>query len=106
MHARNVTRWQRDFLNGNSSVTYQVLSSAIQLPHLDYYLEEFARHAEQNGVIVHWAKDAKEHNEIVYDILQKHHVKKLVKSKSMLTEECRLNDFCFQRYRCCGNRLD
>src|SRR5574344_1350496 len=76
------------------------LSSAIKrhtVTHLDYSLEEFARHAEQNGVIVHWAKDAKEHNEIVYDILQKHHVKKLVKSKSMLTEECRLNDFLFSK---------
>ena len=42
---------------------------------------------------MHWAKDAAEHNEIVLSILQKHQVKKLVKSKSMLTEECHLNPF-------------
>jgi L-lactate dehydrogenase complex protein LldF len=60
---------------------------------LDYYLEMFASAAGRNGAIVHWAKDAQEHNEIVYDILQKHHVKKLVKSKSMLTEECLLNPY-------------
>jgi len=76
------------------------LSSEIKrhtVTHLDYYLEEFSKHAEANGVIVHWAKDANEHNDIVYDILQKHNVKKLVKSKSMLTEECRLNDFLFSK---------
>lgn len=72
------------------------LSSQIKrhtITHLDHYLEEFSKHAEENGVIVHWAKDAEEHNRIVYDILQKHTVKKLVKSKSMLTEECHLNSF-------------
>ncbi len=76
------------------------LSSEIKkhtVTHLDHYLEEFSKHAEGNGVIVHWAKDAEEHNKIVYDILQKHNVKKLVKSKSMLTEECRLNDFLFSK---------
>ncbi len=60
--------------------------------HLDKYIEQFAQKAEANGVVVHWAKDAKEHNDIVLSILQKHNVKKLAKSKSMLTEECHLND--------------
>jgi L-lactate dehydrogenase complex protein LldF len=44
-------------------------------------------------VVVHWAKDAAEHNQIVLGLLQKNGVKKLVKSKSMLTEECHLNPF-------------
>jgi L-lactate dehydrogenase complex protein LldF len=76
------------------------LSSDIKrhtVTHLDEYLENFARQAEANGVIVHWAKDAAEHNKTVFDILHEHHVKKLVKSKSMLTEECRLNDFLFSK---------
>lgn len=63
------------------------------ISHLDRYLDLFARNAEENGVIVHWAKDKNEHNEIVHSILSKHHAKKLVKSKSMLTEECHMNDF-------------
>lgn len=67
------------------------------ITHLDKYLEQFAERAEANGVIVHWAKDAKEHNEIVYDILAKHNVKKLVKSKSMLTEECHMNPYLIDR---------
>jgi L-lactate dehydrogenase complex protein LldF len=60
---------------------------------LDHYLEMFASEAERNGAIVHWAKDAREHNEIVYGVLKEHQVKKLVKSKSMLTEECLLNNY-------------
>ena len=59
--------------------------------HLAEYLEQFEQAATRNGVHVHWAKDATEYNQIVYDILQRHGVKKVVKSKSMLTEECHLN---------------
>jgi L-lactate dehydrogenase complex protein LldF len=41
---------------------------------------------------VHWAADAKEHNDIVLGLLRDRRVTRLVKSKSMLTEECHLND--------------
>ena len=60
--------------------------------HLADYLEQFEQNATRNGIHVHWAADAKEYNDIVYDILSGHNVKKVVKSKSMLTEECHLND--------------
>ena len=50
------------------------------------YLEQFEANAKKLGVIVHWAVDAEEHNGIVLDILQRHKVRRLVKSKSMLTE--------------------
>ncbi len=63
------------------------------MSNLDHYLELFSSNAEKNGIIVHWAKDAAEHNDIVYSILSANNVKKLVKSKSMLTEECHLNPF-------------
>lgn len=76
------------------------LSSKIKMhtiTHLDKYAEQFAQSAEANGVVVHWAKDAKEHNEIVHKILTEHNAKKLVKSKSMLTEECHLNPYLIER---------
>ena len=57
------------------------------------YLEQFEAQATRLGAHVHWAKNAAEHNEIVLGILQSHAVKKVVKSKSMLTEECHLNPF-------------
>ncbi|WP_044203213.1 LutB/LldF family L-lactate oxidation iron-sulfur protein [Flammeovirga sp. OC4] len=64
---------------------------AHTLSHLDKYLLQFEEQAQANGIHVHWAKDAQEHNDIVLSILQKHNVKNVVKSKSMLTEECGLN---------------
>ncbi|WP_236976007.1 lactate utilization protein B [Membranihabitans maritimus] len=67
------------------------------LSNLDKYLEEFERKATQNGVKVHWAQDGNEMNEIVYGILDQHQVPYLVKSKSMLTEECHLNDYLEKR---------
>ena len=71
-------------------------ASAIKrhtLTHLDEYLERFASQAQKNGAIVHWAADAAGFNEIVYDILSSHGVRKMVKSKSMLTEECEMNPY-------------
>lgn len=63
------------------------------LSKLDFYLEEFEKNAKKKGIYVHWAKDAKEHNQIVLHLLQDVGAKKLVKSKSMLTEECHLNPY-------------
>lgn len=65
--------------------------------HLADYLEQFEQNAQKNGVHVHWATDADEYNQIVFDILKSHNVKKVVKSKSMLTEECHLNENLEQR---------
>lgn len=67
------------------------------ITHLDQYLTQFTEQAEANGAIIHWAKDANDHNEIVYDILRKRDVKKLVKSKSMLTEECKMNEYLMDK---------
>ncbi|MBO0718847.1 MAG: lactate utilization protein, partial [Rhizobiales bacterium] len=67
------------------------LASAIKehtLTHLDEYLDQFEARARANGIHVHWARDAAEHNRIVHGILNDHGAKSLIKSKSMLTEEC------------------
>jgi L-lactate dehydrogenase complex protein LldF len=67
------------------------LASAIKehtLTHLDEYLDQFEANARSNGIHVHWARDAAEHNQIVHGILRDHGATSLIKSKSMLTEEC------------------
>ena len=72
------------------------LASAIKehtLTHLDAYLDQFETNARANGVKVHWARDAGEHNRIVLDILKSHGAKRVIKSKSMLTEECDFRPF-------------
>ena len=67
------------------------------LSNLDRYLEEFEARATANGVTVHWAADAEEHNRIVHEILVRTGVQRIVKSKSMLTEECHLNDYLLEK---------
>ncbi len=70
---------------------------AHSLSNLDEYLEEFERNAQAKGITIHWAATGDEHNQIVYDILKTHQVREVVKSKSMLTEECHLNPFLEKR---------
>ncbi len=63
------------------------------LSNLDEYLIQFEANANKNGIEVHWANDGDEHNRIVHKILKNHKATKVVKSKSMLTEECHLNPY-------------
>lgn len=74
----------------------RTLASAIKrntIANLGDYLTMFERNATALGATVHWAADAEEHNRIVLDILRQHDTRRIVKSKSMLTEECGLNPF-------------
>ena len=61
------------------------------LSNLDRLLEEFVSKLEAKGVKVYWAKDAEEANRIVLEIAQENNVKKVVKAKSMVSEEIALN---------------
>ncbi|MES1219238.1 MAG: lactate utilization protein B [Bacteroidota bacterium] len=63
------------------------------LSELDKYLIQFEKNAQANGITVHWAADGNEHNKIIFDIIRNNSIQKIVKSKSMLTEECHLNEF-------------
>ncbi len=63
------------------------------LSNLNTYLTQFEAQAKANGIQVHWAFDGEEHNRIIYDIIRKNNIERIVKSKSMLTEECHLNHF-------------
>ena len=70
-------------------------ASAIRdrvLDRLDVYLEEFERNATARGAEVHWAETHEDVNRIVCELARRHGVRKAVKSKSMVTEECALND--------------
>ncbi|HIE99884.1 MAG TPA: lactate utilization protein [Planctomycetes bacterium] len=82
----DVPEWE-DLRQYASAIKMHTMS---RLPH---FLEQFETNARALGVHVHWAVDGDEHNRIVHDILKQHNVQKIVKSKSMLTEECHLNPF-------------
>jgi L-lactate dehydrogenase complex protein LldF len=61
------------------------------LAHLDSYLEAFADNAERAGAHVHWAEDAAQACRIVVRLLGERQASRVVKSKSMATEEIHLN---------------
>lgn len=72
------------------------MSSEIKrhtLSRLGDYLCEFERNAVANGMVVHWAADAAEMNETVWRIVEAHGGRNLIKSKSMLSEECGLTPY-------------
>ena len=84
--AHKVQGWE-ELRNIASGIKANVLSN------LDNYLIEFEANAQKNGIKVHWASNAEDHNKIVHEIVAKNKAKKVVKSKSMLTEECHLNPY-------------
>ncbi|UCS94897.1 lactate utilization protein [Echinicola marina] len=86
LSAQGIPEWET--LRDTASATKDYV-----LSHLGELLEQFETNALANGIEVLWAKDAQEHNEHVYRILQENKVSNIVKSKSILTEECGLNHY-------------
>ena len=84
--AHNIPEWE-DLRENASRIKDNVLSNLSQ------YLLNFEEQAQKNGITVHWAADAQEHNKIVHQILTNNSINQIVKSKSMLTEECHLNEY-------------
>lgn len=56
-------------------------------------LKQFTEEAEKRGVHVHLAKDAEEANALIAKIAKDNNVKKIIKSKSMTSEETLLNHY-------------
>lgn len=62
------------------------------IENLDKYLNEFETNFERNGGKVIWAQNTEEAVKEILKLMEKHEIKMLVKSKSMITEELELND--------------
>ncbi len=99
---QSMQRAQGKFVNGRADAmaalgNFEALREAAKqirdkvLNQLDAYLEIFERHAQEKGAIVHWAKNSADVAAILLEIVEKHQVKKVVKSKSMVSEECEVN---------------
>lgn len=63
------------------------------LSNLPELLERFESNATKQGIKVHWAKDSKEANEIIYNLAKEKNVDTILKGKSMASEEIHLNAF-------------
>jgi L-lactate dehydrogenase complex protein LldF len=59
---------------------------------LDRYLLRFEREATARGAVVHWAETAEDVNRIVVEVAAQHGARRIVKAKSMVSEECGLDD--------------
>ena len=64
---------------------------ARALARLPDLLERFEAQATAGGIRVHWAESAEAANRIVLDILRAHGAKRVIKGKSMVSEEMHLN---------------
>ena len=80
-----------------SAVDGQQLRSQVRqmkeyvIRHLPDLLEQLETNLTANGGQVHWARSGDEVNQIVLEIARRANVKKVIKSKSMATEEVHLN---------------
>ena len=70
----------------NEEIRNRVLSD------LDVWLAIFEERARASGAEVLWARDGAEICDLVIDVARRHGVSKVAKSKSMLSEEARLNE--------------
>ncbi|CAN5601028.1 LutB/LldF family L-lactate oxidation iron-sulfur protein [soil metagenome] len=57
------------------------------LDHLDYYLDQFVANVERNGGHVYYAADGAHARKIILDIAARTHATRVIKSKSMVSEE-------------------
>src|ERR1700730_2875812 len=74
----------------------RTLGAAIRgrtLANLPELLERLEQRCRANGIAVHWAETTAEANAAVLSILRAHGATRLVKGKSMVSEEMHLNDF-------------
>ena len=64
---------------------------ARAIENLDVWLATFEKEATRRGATVLYAETAEDASRLVVEIAQKHQVKKVIKSKSMVSEEMALN---------------
>jgi L-lactate dehydrogenase complex protein LldF len=98
-----LSRLQSRFVGGRAAVISEIhdlqetrtAAAAIRdrvLNNLEHWLLHFEQQATARGAIVHWAETGDDVNRIVAEIAAQHAVKTAAKSKSMVSEECGLND--------------
>lgn len=61
------------------------------IEYLDYYLTQFAEHARAQGVHIHFASSAADAVNIALNIAKEKQARSVVKSKSMVSEEIKIN---------------
>ena len=100
--AKNLAKTKNKFVQARAQAVHELddfegtrdAATAIRdkvLDNLDLWLERFEARAVERGSEVMWARNGDEICQLVIEIAKRHGVKKVVKSKSMLSEEAGLN---------------
>ncbi|MCU0973745.1 MAG: LUD domain-containing protein, partial [Burkholderiales bacterium] len=87
--ARAAAITELDDFEGTRSAAVERRNRALD--RLDLWLETFERNATARGAIVLYAQTPEEATRLIVDIARKHGVRKVTKSKSMVSEEVQLN---------------
>jgi L-lactate dehydrogenase complex protein LldF len=94
-----IAKRQAVFSDEDELAELRTLAHAIKkraLSRLPQLLEQLERKCTENGIQVHWAETPLEADRLVLDIMQQHDAERLVKGKSMVSEEMHLNDYLKQ----------
>jgi L-lactate dehydrogenase complex protein LldF len=84
------------FTDPDETAQLRTLGNAIKnkaLSELPQLLEKLEKKCTANGIQVHWAETIPEGNQLVLEIMQSHGATRLVKGKSMVSEEMELNAY-------------
>lgn len=98
---RNLTKLSTKFVSARAvamqAIDFPATRDALKarrdraIENLDVWLETFEREATRRGVTVLFAETTRDAARLVADIAREHDVKKLIKTKSMVSEEMQLN---------------
>jgi L-lactate dehydrogenase complex protein LldF len=91
-----VKRAEKQFSNLQLARKRAGLKKHFVLEHLEDHLKTFEHNFVANGGRVIWAQDAGEARRTILEICEKHQVRSVVKSKSMVTEEIGLTE-CLEK---------
>lgn len=106
---RKSFRGAMDFLQGKRAAQFpqadeleqlRDLGEAVRqhaLARLPELLEQLETKLRENGIHVHWAETADDANRIVHGIAQRHAATRVIKGKSMASEEIELNHYLAER---------
>ncbi len=87
---------QRQFSDWNRARGYAAEIKRYVIENLPELLEQFETGISARGVQVLWAQNAGEARDYFLQIARRHNARRVVKSKSMTTEEIELNETCEQ----------
>lgn len=88
------------FPDGNELERLRAFGNRVRaraLSKLPELLERLDARLTGNGIAVHWAETVDEANAIVHRIVERHAAKKLIKGKSMVSEEMEMNHYLGER---------